>query len=450
MLLLSIAINRVGLVTWAIFSGVLYYLLGYEIDRTQTSLLLGIWGLLFLSYFYILYSSNKKDISTIILITLAFRAILLFSVPNLSDDYFRFIWDGKLIAEGINPYLYTPTEIINSNILSDLSSYRSLYTQLNSPNYYSVYPPVMQAIFWIATKLSLGNFNTAIVIMKAFQLLAEIGTIIAATRLLKKWSFENKNILLYAANPLIIIELCGNLHFEGVMIAFLILSLLQLTNKKFILSTLFLSLSISTKLIPLLFLPFLFRYLGLRKGITYVLTTVVITILIFWPFIDLILIAHIFNSVELYFQHFEFNASIYYITRSIGYAIKGYNIISVAGVLLPFFFIITTIILFFSQRAKERDTLLHRMFWILTIYFIFALVVHPWYISTLLILSIFTQYRFPVMWTLLIGGTYITYHYTPYQENLLVVSIEYFLVFGLMTYELIKHRNSKSIRSAHS
>lgn len=442
--------NRVDLVTWAIFSGVLYYLLSYEIDRTQSSLLLGVWGLLFLSYFYILYSSNKKDIPTIILITITFRAILLFSVPNLSDDYFRFIWDGKLIAEGINPYLYTPTEIINSNILSDLSSYRSLYTQLNSPNYYSVYPPVMQAIFWIATKLSLGNFNAAIVIMKAFQFLAEIGTIIAATRLLKKWPFENKNILLYAANPLIIIELCGNLHFEGVMIVFLVLSLLQLTNKKFILSALFLSLSISTKLIPLLFLPFLFRYLGLRKGLTYVMTTVVITILIFWPFIDLVLISHIFNSIELYFQHFEFNASVYYIIRSIGYAIKGYNIISVAGVLLPFLFIITTIILFFSQRAKERDALFHRMFWILTIYFIFALVVHPWYISTLLILSIFTQYRFPVMWTLLIGCTYITYHYTPYQENLLVVSIEYFVVFGLMAYELIRNRSSKSIRSAHS
>jgi hypothetical protein len=45
---------------------------------------------------------------------LLFRLLLLFAVPALSDDFYRFLWDGRLSLEGINPFLYTPRQLIQS------------------------------------------------------------------------------------------------------------------------------------------------------------------------------------------------------------------------------------------------------------------------------------------------------------------------------------------------
>ncbi len=61
--------------------------------------------------------------------------------------------------------------------------------------------------------------------------------------------------------------------------------------------------------------------------------------------------------------------------------------------------------------------------WSLTIYLSLATIVHPWYITTVVALSIFTNYRFPLLWSALIVMTYINYSYAAYFENLWVVAV---------------------------
>ena len=45
---------------------------------------------------------------------ISFRLVLFFAYPWLSEDFYRFIWDGFVIGENINPYEYTPSELINN------------------------------------------------------------------------------------------------------------------------------------------------------------------------------------------------------------------------------------------------------------------------------------------------------------------------------------------------
>jgi alpha-1,6-mannosyltransferase len=201
-------------------------------------------------------------------------------------------------------------------------------------------------------------------------------------------------------------------------------------------SAIFFALAVSTKLLPLIFIPLIFYILGFRKGLVYALIVGGINIILFIPFLDKALIIKVLSSLNLYFQKFEFNASIYYLVREIGYLIKGYNIIGTAGITLA----LLTISSIFWISFLRKVSVPHKIIFILVIYFAFATTVHPWYISTLICASIFTNFRFPIVWSMLLPLTYFAYSAKPYHENLLIVLLEYFVVFGAMIYEIRRYK----------
>ena len=184
--------------------------------------------------------------------------------------------------------------------------------------------------------------------------------------------------------------------------------------------------------------------LGFKKSIFYYLIVASCVLILFIPFFSISHLTNLLSSFSLYFQKFEFNASIYYIVRWIGYQIVGYNIIVQAGIALA----ATTAVLigfitYFEKNpslaakfGEPEKNLPQTMLWVLTCYFLLATTVHPWYITTLVALSVFSKYRFAIIWSALIPLTYITYQTIPYQENLYLIMAEYLVVFGWMIYEI--------------
>lgn len=167
-------------------------------------------------------------------------------------------------------------------------------------------------------------------------------------------------------------------------------------------------------------------------------TIVVLTI----PILTEGLISGMTESIGLYFQRFEFNASVYYAMRYLGYQLTGYNQIQVIGKILA---VVTfTSIMAFSLSPKGKKLELPEAFmWIFLIYFSFANIVHPWYTTTLLALSVFTKYRFPVVWTFMIFFTYVGYHANGYNENLWIVGIEYVILFLVVGVEIFSRRKEE-------
>src|SRR5688572_18821679 len=82
---------------------VLYFLIGYHIQRYETVLLLGVYGIIFIFYVWIILKENEH-VDFWIYAAICFRCLLLFSIPNLSEDVYRFIWDGRLLAAGHHPF----------------------------------------------------------------------------------------------------------------------------------------------------------------------------------------------------------------------------------------------------------------------------------------------------------------------------------------------------------
>lgn len=417
-----------------------YGIIGYGLIRTQTGEIILSFGVLFLIYGLIVGRQwDNVWLRRWLWMAVGFRLLLLFSTPVLSDDYFRFIWDGRLLASGHNPYLYLPNDLLHTSIATKAHLDSFLFNGLNSPHYFTVYPPLNQLMFGLSAWLSGQNVVLNIVLLRIWILLAEIGTLWLMMNHLatdKKESKKALGVLVYALNPLVIVELTGNLHFEAVTIFCVLLAVWGLTrrfqwDKIGFLSAVALGVGAAIKLLPLLFLPLFVKRLGFWKGILYSTIVGSILLFLFLPFLSQQLLINFGKSLDLYFQKFEFNASVYYLMRQIGYWFTGYNVIQTLGPLLSLLTVACV-----GWIVYRPGSLMQKMLLALTFYFLFATTVHPWYITTLVAFGALTGRWYPVLWSAMLPLTYIAYSYQPYHENLVVVFLEYALVIGCIIYEL--------------
>ena len=440
---------------------ILYFLFAYFLERTEFNKLILLWFSLF-SCFYLLMKSNTISFKNLVGISIIFRLIFLFSTPNLSQDFYRFIWDGRMILEGINPYLSLPETYIQQGV-TPITEASNLYAGMGEMNgsHYTNYPPINQLCFFIAAIFSSKSIFGSIIVLRLIIILADLGTLYFGKRLLERLNLPIKNIFWYILNPFIIIEMTGNLHFEPVMLFFLIWGLNQLHQQKWIFSAILIACSVSVKLIPLLFLPLFFQWFtkpntyinqsnkmiwkgfkvvpkNFLKLVSFYLIILLTITLLFLPFYSSELISNYSNSVGLWFGKFEFNASIYYVFREIGFYIRGYNEISIISKIT---LIATVIFLFkmtFQRQNKTVIQLITTMLFVLSFYYFTSTTIHPWYLATPIILSVFTKYKFPIVWSFVIILSYQAYSNLPWKENLWFVALEYFIVFGYIIYELKK------------
>ena len=406
---------------------------GLLIGQNDFAELIFFYGFFFIVYLVICrYTAGNRVVNILLGLALFLRLMLVFVMPNLSDDIYRFIWDGRLIINGISPFAELPSYYIDNEItLNGID--KNLFNQLNSPNYFTVYPPVPQSVFAWASFVFPKNVWGSMVVMKSVLLLFEAGTFFLLLKLLKHFSLPRKNVLLYALNPLIILDTFANVHFEIVMIFFVLFALWLLVKHKWVFSAFATSLAIASKLIPLMLLPFFIKKLGWKKAVGYFAIVGFATGLLFLPFFNFDTIKNLGNSLDLYFQRFEFNASVYYVFRYIGLRISGYNLIQVLGPVLAFVTAVSIFVMaFWKNKNRKIPTL-----WLfaMTIFLLLATTVHPWYLSLAIALCVLTRFRYPIIWSGLIMLTYINYSYGEYHENLWLVALEYVLLFGFVWWE---------------
>lgn len=442
---------RIG---WLILSAGLFVLLGYGVARAEFPTLITLYGLVFWGYSrvmqpywtYTLRSANRTSENDnpdtfLFASAMLFRLVLLVATPSLSDDYARFVWDGRLLAHSYNPYLYLPSQLVSTPIATAAGLTDALFGVLNSPDYFTVYPPVNQFLFGLAGWLSPNSLTGAIIALRIPIILADTGILWLIVKLLR-WLNQNPNLaLLYGLNPLVILELTGNVHYEGVMTFFVLLAVWLLLQKQWIGSSVALTLGIGTKLLPLLFLPLLIRYLGWKRGLMYAALTLVFTAVLFLPFFSFELVRNIFSSLDLYFQRFEFNASVYYLIRAVGYWVFGFNIITGAGIGL--FIGIAAGVLFIAFRPaldKTSPNFPVRLLLTLSLYWLLSTTVHPWYITTLVAATVFTPFRYPLLWSGIAVLSYAAYQTQPYHENYWLTGLEYGVVLGVGVYEWLRNR----------
>lgn len=355
---------------------------------------------------------------------------------------------------GINPYVFTPGQLANgSQIAQDLISLdtipnaKALIQGMGNLNasHYSNYPPINQLCFALVALFAKNSILGSVIGLRILIIGADIGILYFGKKLLERLKMPVKNIFWYFLNPFIIIELTGNLHFEAVMLFFVIWSLYLLDTKRWVLAAITLGISISVKLVPLLFLPLFYKYLvpkglfgkGFWKMKKFYWITLATIVLCFAPFVSKTFITNFSATIGLWFQSFEFNASVYYIIRWIGFQTIGWNIIATVGLILPIVVFICVVLLSLFRKYNTTQNLIIGMLLAVSIYFLLATTVHPWYIATPLLLCVFTNYRYAVLWSFMICFSYSAYRPEGFEENLLLVAIQYSVVICVALWELL-------------
>ena len=420
-----------------ILTGGLTIYIGYFVARENTWLLLSLYTLLFASVVVIIRNTSTEEVDLGYYWGVLLRVLLIASLPKLSDDVYRFIWDGRLLLNFEDPYKYLPAHHLGQGLIGIT---QGLYDQLNSPDYFTVYPPLNQVIFFISTLFSPGSIVWSVVILRVIMIVFELGNISLIRKLLRHYKLPQAYGLIYVLNPLVLFEVTGNLHFEGIMVYFLLMAIWQYEQGKLHKSAIFFGLSVATKFLPLIFLPLLLRKIGFKKTMIYGLIVGATLSVTFLPLINTAHIWAIKDSIELYFQKFEFNGSIYYLDRWYGFETAGHNIIAKSGKWMMYATMAT--IFLYSLISKKKDWP-RQMVWVWTLYLLFATTVHPWYIIPLLAVAVFSKVRFPFLWSYLIFLTYANYLGGEYTDRIEVVIVEYSLVGLIALWEVFGGSSEK-------
>ena len=416
-------------------SMILYIIWAYNLARFEHSKLLLIYTVLFGSYYFIVKNQKIKE-SWLSYLAVLFRLLFLLAIPNLSQDFYRFVWDGRLILEGLNPYLHTPNELMESSI--------GLFPQMNtlyegmgalSAKHYSNYPPVHQMPFIIAAFISKHSILGSIVVLRLILISADLGILVFGKKLLKKLNKPTRTMYWFILNPLVIIELTGNLHFEGLMLCLFIMSLCFIHSKKWHIAAVVMALSIAVKLVPVLSLPLFLNKLGWKKSVLFYSVTAAVFIILFIPFFSFGLLENFSATIGLWFSNFEFNASVYYFLKETLENINGVSVINSMGIIVACVVTLQTSYLLLKKK-KETGQIILMILWILSGYYFISTTVHPWYIISLLLLSVFTNYKFVLVWSYTLILSYIAYNEFSVEECNSILIIEYTPVILMLGWEL--------------
>lgn len=402
--------------------------IGTALTRDQSMLL----GLAYFAAFFGYFWSCKFPASGQIYLWLGIglRLILFLQLPTLSDDIYRFLWDGYLLHADLDPYQAVPQQLIAMGELpAGLSE--NLYHLLNSPAYYSIYPPINQAVFWLATWSS--DWLVATNIIRLLLLGADIYSYFLLRKLLVRNQLSAHLANWFWLNPLIILELVGNIHFEGFVIALLLTSIYYYQQHKRTLTGMALGMAAGTKLLPLIFLPAVLFRSKRKNGIYITAVAGVVFVIVMAPMLSSALLNSMTNSLDLYVRKFEFNASFYFIFRQIGFWLRGYNTIQVLGPSLAALSAISIFGWTWWARKKKLATLLLGS---LSIYLLLTTTVHPWYVLPLIPLGILSGFYFPIVWSAMVFVTYFGYSQEGFELSASWVVVEYTIVFCYGAFEL--------------
>ncbi len=151
------------------------------------------------------------------------RAYVLLFDPLLSSDIYRYIWDGRVQAAGINPYRYFPADAA----LASLRDAR-IFPHINRVDMAAtIYPPVAQFFFLIVTR-----FGENVTTMRLAMLGCESVTVALIMLFLRRMNQPLTRVVAYLWHPLPLWEIANGGHVDALMVALMLLGLwVALTGK---------------------------------------------------------------------------------------------------------------------------------------------------------------------------------------------------------------------------
>ena len=179
---------------------------------------LALYGLTFILYTAAIWfvsgtvQASRSLLISIFLVGALGRVALLVGQPTLSDDLYRYLWDGRVLHAGINPFQYPPDHP-NLEFLRDTN-----YAGINHKQLNTIYPPLAQFMFWTVAGIAPDPFTLKLVVV-----LFDLGTLGMVCLLLLQRNKNPAMCVVYAWNPLVMVEYAHSGHMDSLAMFFLVL-----------------------------------------------------------------------------------------------------------------------------------------------------------------------------------------------------------------------------------
>lgn len=292
----------------------------------------------------------------------------------LSDDAYRYVWDGLAVIEGVNPYATRP---VDEPLTADAPWLRS---RMNSASYHSVYPPVSQATFVPAALAyrTVGDgpegWAAAMWTLKATFALVELALLIWLSRRVPHRTFARVALL-----PLLVVDGFGQPHTDLLAMSALALALGIGSGAGRLAA---LALAGWVKLWPgLLALGHdsVARRQGRRPPWYASVGVTLAALAIGLPLVAPGALSGMWASLDLYVRYFEFNAGPYEALKWIGRVLTGADVGKSLGPVLRAAFGVWMVVVLVLSHWRRWP--LARTAWMLVLgYLATATTVHPWYL----------------------------------------------------------------------
>ncbi len=440
---------------------------------------------------------NRSGIFPVILIGgLLFRAVLIPAQQIQEDDVYRYLWDGKVFAHGINPFKYAPEEVSEFKklriqepdnfhiryseedekellILYDLKweNETSLvfHDRINHPDVPTIYPPLAQYVFRFANFLK----PDSIVALRLVFLFFDLLTLFFIVKILDDLNKSRNWALVYFWSPLILKETFNSTHLDIIGISVLTGSLYFFLRYRFTLASLFLALGVVGKLYPIILAPIYLKenitYLINQREVNNIWKNVSFNFLVFgatvaffyFPFIQIGKGA--FEGLKVFTTYWQNNDSIFALILYFYESVLGLNaefnyqeanvyisydlasLLSKATVAL----ILAGAVLFFllqKEKNLEGDKRLWPLFVIMGLVFLLSPVQNPWYLNWIVPFLCIFPFRSWILLTGLIGLYYMGFYFDYQDKGHLEMYLPWFEFtpfYALLIYDYFVKKRSK-------
>lgn len=376
----------------------------------------------------------------IILFSMAFRIIMIPLKPGLSHDIMRFLWDGRLMANGVNPYLYRPNA-------SELEAFKNVpyFLDYEFKYTFTVYPPVAQLLFGGAHLLTGDDPFGIKLAVTIFDVINILLLVILMREI--RGSISLSGLVMYAWSPLLVVESAGNAHIEPLMTFFLFLSLHWLRKSRFRLSSLSFSLACWSKLYPILLLPVYLKHLrdsksgGLREfAMIFVLSSSLVLAPIF-----LSSGPNLLYQIFWYSQNIAYNSSVFMVIDGVLASLRVGDFLAKALVYAAFLASIMAILRL--KRVRTLPDLADSSILTFGAFLLFAPAAFQWYMLWLLpFLAISGLNRGSVPWLYLSAAIVLAYlpQFSLNYDAITISLLEYVPFYLLLLFSLLMKTKSFS------
>ncbi len=345
----------------------------------------------------------------ILAVAIVCRVILQFSPPTLSDDIYRYLWDARMQFHGVNPYVYAPESGEIAHLRDDY------HAGVNNKDVPTVYPPFMQAAFMAAAYLWYSPAS-----MKLLFTLCDLGVILLAVLMLRRRSIPEERVLIYAWNPLVLVEIAGSGHNDSLPVALMLAALLAIDGHRPTRAVAWLSLSMLAKWFTVMLVPAFYRRIRTIKPFWLL---PVLLLAFYLPYMDAG--PHLFSGLLVYGDKWRFNDSVFsilfYLTDSL----------NVSKIIVAALF--AGLVAFCAVRITDP---FRTAFVLLGGYLVLTPTVQPWYLVW--VIPFLCLYPNPA-WILLSGLAALSYHVVIgfvltecWHEETWVRFVQYVPFYGLL------------------